>query len=1124
MSEETIALRGDCVRLYIEGALCATSSIDITYNITGPPTLVATMPATAEIVSVVRPRLKVHCVFMDFTYSPAVPTLFFEGEIIDHGFSMTTQSRTFSITAVHITFPWQSVSINILKPEDFFSAQVRNTQTFQTLVPDVEGSIFSIFSPETVKNNLEKLKPELVKELTPRFVEDEKTIPPSIKDIVKEDINQQKIKKQDQDLYSYTINAAKFYHALSEVSPIKDGYDYKAMRTYKLYERIFFPSLGSMVNWETFFSKLLILYYMEILSSDGGSLSFLELIKQISAIVLQEMIILPNPKTPETTCILKPYLHFSPVPRCNYITPNFVNVLSWNETHTSKPTRLIQYSPPGIVMVDPDLAFQFKDIAPPELAEKFDLYNKVRIEIAKSKKTEQSDKEKKEPENKTVYDIHKETIDMIVAQDPNFSLVTEEEKRRGIVESTNNIPRHIMSAIELIYKREGTTVENSNTKTNKNSVKSGMSVTAIDNELKNSPGNQLQEYLTVAYRLKYFDDLLSKIIEKKTASPDLNTAFNSNNYFVLNSENMVFNIIWINSADFSRYKTNNILPHYYITANGDNIIAEEWLPRYYNLFQHSFTMPKIIPLKTEIKTTDNKTTKDGIFGSGGLIFVTDTADTNALNPTATVDVNASLKALKGCSFSNITIGINPIIWRGNISKTREVLVDLIIALYGLTEPVVTSVSKTNFFSYHSLDWSDTVKSTMGFNSDTNNQQQMSSFLATVDEEVKNGYGNEYQKFSKYLDESILTQGYEKAIQELNKIFKSGLSEVELTELLNNTVDKMKFNVSESGSINNEKSVTTVVTAETANMVKRNYSQPLCTFYFYYNRYASFNRSVYLVFNPYIVPGFPAFIQDRISAEEYPLHILGYVQQVQHSFTANSISTNVTLSNMRRIDDFSDTVLMDAARLASLQGQDLADIRLQNDQIKLTTVYDHIKKDFPFFGEEWSKYYNYTVMEALGIDVPDINLSTLKFYEIAEAPKKTFNFIEDLKSIRRKIQRVKIQGFRYKDNKIIYLNSTEIKNNLVSFINANKGSIDPIFQVKLNNTLNFIIQNESEFLSAPSKATFLYELNDNGFFVIDDNLFADDIIIDGIGFDSTVQNKIYAHTERCRNSNAQSFIL
>ena len=71
--------------------------------------------------------------------------------------------------------------------------------------------------------------------------------------------------------------------------------------------------------------------------------------------------------------------------------------------------------------------------------------------------------------------------------------------------------------------------------------------------------------------------------------------------------------------------------------------------------------------------------------------------------------------------------------------------------------------------------------------------------------------------------------------------------------------------------------------------------------FFRNRYIARNGGLSLVWNPYIVPGYPVMIFDR---ETDGYHCLGYANSVTHSFTAGtgggSVSTEVSVGFMRSL--------------------------------------------------------------------------------------------------------------------------------------------------------------------------------------------------------------------------------
>jgi len=74
--------------------------------------------------------------------------------------------------------------------------------------------------------------------------------------------------------------------------------------------------------------------------------------------------------------------------------------------------------------------------------------------------------------------------------------------------------------------------------------------------------------------------------------------------------------------------------------------------------------------------------------------------------------------------------------------------------------------------------------------------------------------------------------------------------------------------------------------------------------FYRQKYAQRNMSLSLVFNPYIVPGFPCAVIDEPSA---PINFLGYVTGVSHTMSATrdgpQMRTNVSVSFVRTLGEY-----------------------------------------------------------------------------------------------------------------------------------------------------------------------------------------------------------------------------
>ena len=98
-----------------------------------------------------------------------------------------------------------------------------------------------------------------------------------------------------------------------------------------------------------------------------------------------------------------------------------------------------------------------------------------------------------------------------------------------------------------------------------------------------------------------------------------------------------------------------------------------------------------------------------------------------------------------------------------------------------------------------------------------------------------------------------------------------------------TTDASVFNVSESMQV-------------LGNLFKQ-----YAKYEYYRSRYETRSATVSMVFNPYILPGFPALVLDNSISS---FHSVGYVQNISHGFNSSGdMSTTVTLSFVRTLPEY-----------------------------------------------------------------------------------------------------------------------------------------------------------------------------------------------------------------------------
>lgn len=142
-----------------------------------------------------------------------------------------------------------------------------------------------------------------------------------------------------------------------------------------------------------------------------------------------------------------------------------------------------------------------------------------------------------------------------------------------------------------------------------------------------------------------------------------------------------------------------------------------------------------------------------------------------------------------------------------------------------------------------------------------------------------------------------------------------------------------------------------------NSLYTGYTQPMCEYFFFYNRYAGNSVSIPSVFNPYITPGYPGFLIDNRQALK-PRHLIFYVSAVTHEISHNS---NRTLLDLKLVRKFSEEVSGEFTKKDSVVDKSISIpvINLIGDKVTSYREDKPYKKlfeemqDIAFFGGEYS---------------------------------------------------------------------------------------------------------------------------------------------------------------------------
>lgn len=530
------AIRGDIVRLYIEGELCAFTDARLSYGRDMIPTLYLNAPPTDEIRDL---PVKSNVVLMSLDYNfheelPR-PVVLFEGEVESRGESKFSMGkRQFTFLAKHITNALgERTSINILTPDDYILDMISGSNRTQVSVGAITGTVFELFQPKKlieIANKYSKYSPKS-----------------------RRDYNHF-------DIYDYARTSFLLYKELCLNSYIKNAFDIQSLNHYNLENRFYDPPLGTMLNWQNLFTQIMHLYFMGTINNIGGRISYLEMMRKVLEIFLYEFSILPNPRRFEYTMQVKPNCIFSPIPTCNLIYPVHNTSYQYNEPWDTKPTRLINIAnPPSGIRIGKELQDSFRFYAPKELSDKVDLFKKEQSVNGKSSielrlSTAETNRDLTDPQG----------IKLGVSD-----LITEEERDRGIIEAYNELPSYLSNVFQLILFDKG--------KDGITESVGGIQVSVPSNDLntfsdKNNvaPSEYNKVEMIKADQIRWFSDELQKLTLEK-----LDNTYDSLFSFIPKR------VLVLPKSELTR------IYHYSVSPTKITPINRNDMRRYYHLFKEA---------------------------------------------------------------------------------------------------------------------------------------------------------------------------------------------------------------------------------------------------------------------------------------------------------------------------------------------------------------------------------------------------------------------------------------------------------------------------------------------------------------------------------------------------------
>ena len=308
------------VALYIEGQLCAFTQVQVAMEDGVVPRLVLTVPATPSMSDLSR-RARVHLIFREFHRDEWV--VLFEGEILTRGFTKTPESRDLTFVVYHVSGHFEQYAITALDPSQKIDAAMRAAPEYQQAsIASVKGTLIETLTPEALVPEAMSLPKNAGRTIT----------------------------RLNMTFPDWLDGAYVRYKKLIAASRIAESYPHKMVEAHRLFDRIITPApdlfhWGSDTTDETgktggFYSKLLGSIYGFGMQAQGGRVSFLQMIQEVSASFLHNVSIVPHAESWRKTVQIKPYTYFNAIPKCNVIYSSLSGSYAFEENHATKPTRL----------------------------------------------------------------------------------------------------------------------------------------------------------------------------------------------------------------------------------------------------------------------------------------------------------------------------------------------------------------------------------------------------------------------------------------------------------------------------------------------------------------------------------------------------------------------------------------------------------------------------------------------------------------------------------------------------------------------------------------------------------------------------------------------------------------
>jgi hypothetical protein len=393
--------------LYIEGAYCAFTQIQVIIEDGVIPMLQISVPPTAAMRDIAK-RARCHVLIKEIVNDEWV--CFSECEILEDGFARQESGRDITFMAQHVTGLLDQYAITALDPASYALAEMKGSTTGEPTVATPVGNVLDLFTVESVVSELVEADPK-----TP-------------------------FNATNLDLARFYIAAFRRYEKIIGASRIRDSYSARAVSFHRLYDRIVTPN-GDAVDWSAFYTRLIGLILTQNIQAVGGKVTFFQLMQLMAQHFLYQVTVIPNAESYRKQLQVKPQTMFNAIPRCNVIYSSLAREYDYRENLAAKPTRMEAHFFPFGTQPGQNLgalARYFTVYAPTELQHAWNQINQA-LEAGGTTSSAQM-----------TLDHGKLTM---TPPTDGIPFMTREESRRGVIGRYYEIPQTLNAAIMSMVQK-----------------------------------------------------------------------------------------------------------------------------------------------------------------------------------------------------------------------------------------------------------------------------------------------------------------------------------------------------------------------------------------------------------------------------------------------------------------------------------------------------------------------------------------------------------------------------------------------------------------------------------------------------------------------------------------------